>query len=112
MKNLKKFVALLLAGVMAMVLLTACGGGTDAEKEQENKILNKLSSQTEAANLVKEGNGKLQNSDSKLYESVTILEGNFFAHTVYCLSDDKKIIRFPVVLFCIFQKANALISEQ
>ena len=27
MKNLKKFVALLLAGVMAMVLLTACGGG-------------------------------------------------------------------------------------
>ena len=37
MKNLKKFVALLLAGVMAMVLLTACsGGGTDAEKEQEN----------------------------------------------------------------------------
>ena len=27
MKNLKKFVALLLAGVMAMVMLTACGGG-------------------------------------------------------------------------------------
>ena len=27
MKNLKKFVALLLAGVMAMVLLTACSGG-------------------------------------------------------------------------------------
>ena len=26
MKNLKKFVALLLAGVMAMVMLTACGG--------------------------------------------------------------------------------------
>ena len=28
MKNLKKFVALLLAGAMAMVMLTACGGGT------------------------------------------------------------------------------------
>ena len=27
MKNLKKFVALLLAGVMAMVMLTACSGG-------------------------------------------------------------------------------------
>ena len=26
MKNLKKFVALLLAGVMAMVMLTACSG--------------------------------------------------------------------------------------
>ena len=36
MKNLKKFVALLLAGVMAMVMLTACGGGTVTdEKKQE-----------------------------------------------------------------------------
>lgn len=37
MKNLKKFVALLLAGVMAMVMLTACGGGgtvTDDEKQE------------------------------------------------------------------------------
>lgn len=65
MKNLKKFVALLLAGVMAMVMLTACGGGTDAEKKQENEILNELGKQTEAANLVKDG--KLQNNDSKLY---------------------------------------------
>ena len=31
MKNLKKFVALLLAGVMAMVMLTACSGGGNAE---------------------------------------------------------------------------------
>lgn len=38
MKNLKKFVALLLAGVMAMVMLTACGGGNGTvidEKKQE-----------------------------------------------------------------------------
>lgn len=35
MKNLKKFVALLLAGVMAMVMLTACsGGGTSADTEK------------------------------------------------------------------------------
>ena len=37
MKNLKKFVALLLAGVMAMVMLTACSGGgtvTDDEKQE------------------------------------------------------------------------------
>lgn len=83
MKNLKKFVALLLAGVMAMVLLTACsGGGTAAEKEQENKILNKLSSQTEAANLVKEGNGKLQNSDSKLYiETKNLLDNKIKVDT-------------------------------
>ena len=36
MKNLKKFVALLLAGAMAMVMLTACGGGnvTDEQKQE------------------------------------------------------------------------------
>ena len=65
MKNLKKFVALLLAGVMAMVMLTACGGGTTADTEKEKEILKGLSSRTEAASLVKDG--KLQNSDSKLY---------------------------------------------
>lgn len=65
MKNLKKFVALLLAGVMAMVLFTACSGGTTADTEKENEILKGLSSRTEAASLVKDG--KLQNSDSKLY---------------------------------------------
>lgn len=66
MKKLSKIVALLLAGAMAMVMLTACtGGGTGSEKEQENEILNELSKQTEAASLVKDG--KLQNSDSKLY---------------------------------------------
>lgn len=35
MKNLKKFVALLLAGVMAMVLLTACGGGADTDEKKQ-----------------------------------------------------------------------------
>lgn len=65
MKNLKKFVALLLAGVMAMVMLTACSGGTTADTEKEKEILKGLSSRTEAASLVKDG--KLQNSDSKLY---------------------------------------------
>ena len=39
MKNLKKFAALLLAGAMALLMLTACGGGgspsdnPDAEHE-------------------------------------------------------------------------------
>ena len=32
MKNLKKFAALLLVGVMALALLTACGGGGSDEK--------------------------------------------------------------------------------
>lgn len=80
MKNLKKFVALLLAGVMAMVMLTACGGGTSADTEKENEILKGLSSRTEAANLVKDG--KLQNSDSKLYiETKNLLDSKIEADT-------------------------------
>ena len=47
MKKLKKFAALLLAGVMALALLTACGGGGDGmvtDKDEENKV-NSLISQ-------------------------------------------------------------------
>ena len=51
MKNLKKFVALLLAGVMAMVLFTACtGGGTGSnlkeDKTAEAEVLSKYSTST------------------------------------------------------------------
>ena len=45
MKNLKKFVALLLAGVMAMVMLTACGGGNAETKAKENKMIDSLKKQ-------------------------------------------------------------------
>lgn len=41
MKKLKKFAALLLVGVMALALLTACGGGGDGmvtDKDEENKV--------------------------------------------------------------------------
>lgn len=50
MKNLKKFVALLLAGVMAMVMLTACGGGAGSNLKEdtnaETKVLGKYSTST------------------------------------------------------------------
>lgn len=51
MKNLKKFVALLLAGVMAMVLFTACTGGGNSsnlkeDTEAEAKVLGKYSTST------------------------------------------------------------------
>lgn len=43
MKNLKKFVALLLAGVMAMVMLTACSGGVSGEdKDAEEKVMGQI----------------------------------------------------------------------
>ena len=51
MKNLKKFVALLLAGVMAMVMLTACSGSGNNSNLKENtdaeaKVLSKYSTST------------------------------------------------------------------
>ena len=54
MKNLKKFVALLLAGVMAMVMLTACsGGGTGSnlkdDSDAEAKVLRNYSTSTVTA---------------------------------------------------------------
>lgn len=43
MKNLKKFVALLLAGVMAMVMLTACGGGgTVTDEQKQERAYNRI----------------------------------------------------------------------
>ena len=41
MKKLKKFAALLLVGVMALALLTACGGGPT----EEQKVLAQISNQ-------------------------------------------------------------------
>jgi len=41
MKKLKKFAALLLVGVMALALLTACGGGGGPTEEQ--KVLAQIS---------------------------------------------------------------------
>lgn len=53
MKNLKKFVALLLAGVMAMVMLTACSGGPSSnlkeDKDAEAEVLSKYSTSTVTA---------------------------------------------------------------
>lgn len=80
MKNLKKFVALLLAGVMAMVMLTACGGGTAADTEKENELRGKLGAKTEAASL-RDSDGKVKN-DSKLYkETAELLDARIKAET-------------------------------
>lgn len=72
MKNLKKFVALLLAGVMAMVLLTACsGGGAGADTKKEEAIREQLGKRTEATGLC-DKDGMVKN-DSDLYEETAKL---------------------------------------
>lgn len=80
MKNLKKFVALLLAGVMAMVMLTACSGGTTADTEKEEAIRNQLGKRTEATSLC-DRDGKVEN-DSQLYkETAKLLDARIKAET-------------------------------
>lgn len=74
MKNLKKFVALLLAGVMAMVMLTACSGGGNTgnmkeDKDAEAEILSKYSTGTNDRALKAEAEKFL---DEKLNASVGI----------------------------------------
>lgn len=45
MKNLKKFAALLLVGAMALLMLTACGGGGSVDKTEEQKVMEKIGNQ-------------------------------------------------------------------
>ncbi len=71
MKNLKKFVALLLAGVMAMVLFTACGADTTTTTQKEEIIRKQLGQRTEATGLC-DKDGMVEN-DSDLYEKTAKL---------------------------------------
>ena len=67
MKNLKKFVALLLAGVMAMVMLTACGGAA-SETPLEDNIREALGKNPNAVNLC-DADGRIKNDkSSELYK--------------------------------------------
>ena len=81
MKKLSKIVALLLAGAMAMVMLTACsGGGTTADAEKEEAIQKQLGKRTEATSLC-DNDGKVKN-DSQLYkETAKLLDARIKAET-------------------------------
>ena len=84
MKNLKKFVALLLAGVMAMVMLTACGGGAGSNLKEdtnaETKVLGKYSTSTSTTSVA--NNKALKDKaerflDEKIHASGSILGYKF-----------------------------------
>ena len=62
MKNLKKFAALLLAGAMALLMLTACGGGGEVGErvpEAESNLFDRYANSSQASN-IKENNKSLQ----------------------------------------------------
>lgn len=75
MKNLKKFVALLLAGVMAMVMLTACsGGGNGAPNNPKEKEMMQIIMDSSQGKGIKENDPDLYqtaltdlNTDIKLH---------------------------------------------
>lgn len=78
MKNLKKFVALLLAGAMAMVMLTACSGGTDGPNApgnpKEQEMMKKITSSSQ-------GKG-IKENDPDLYQTaLTDLNTDIKAHS-------------------------------
>ena len=81
MKKLSKIGALLLAGVMAMVMLTACsGGGNAADTTKEEAIREQLGKRTEATALC-DNDGKVKN-DSQLYkETAKLLDARIKAET-------------------------------
>ena len=104
MKNLKKFVALLLAGVMAMVMLTACGGAA-SETPLEDNIRKALGSNPNAEGLC-DADGKIKNDkSSELYKTTkTKLEGKidnslmgtFMLYVDPDVSPDKEFATFTV----------------
>lgn len=49
MKNLKKFVALFLAGALALLMLTACGGGSSSDEQKEAAMVAKLNSSSQSS---------------------------------------------------------------
>lgn len=70
MKKLSKIVALLLAGAMAMVMLTACGGAA-SETPLEDNIRQQLGKNPNAVGLC-DADGKVKN-DSQLYKETAKL---------------------------------------
>lgn len=81
MKNLKKFVALLLAGVMAMVLFTACsdGGNTGNMKEDktaEAEVLSKYSTSTASV----DNNKELKAKAEKFLNEKLDVSGSIFGY--------------------------------
>ena len=66
MKNLKKFVALLLAGAMAMVMLTACGGGNVTDDKKQELAYKRISGSKQVNSAsVTENDRELQNTAKK-----------------------------------------------
>ena len=70
MKNLKKFVALLLAGVMAMVMLTACSGETSQNKKAEDEYMAKVNAKRSSSQQLNNDAELQQKARTQMYAAV------------------------------------------
>lgn len=104
MKKLKKFVALLLAGMMAMVMLTACGGAA-SETPLEDNIRKALGKNPNAVGLC-DADGRVRNDkSSELYKTTktnldakinSSLAGTFVLDIDTDVGPDKEYATFTV----------------
>ena len=70
MKNLKKFVALLLAGVMAMVMFTACSGETSQNKKAEDEYMAKVNAKRSSSQQLNNDAELQQKARTQMYAAV------------------------------------------
>lgn len=108
MRNLKKFVALLLAGAMVLLLFTACGGsgsGTDAQAEaQYMKAVNANRSATQSLN---NDNTELKEYAKKMIgTAVDINTGEFNGSTRFDMKSDWEETIITVVSKCTYSNED------
>lgn len=117
MKNLKKFVALLLAGVMAMVLFTACSGGGNTgsnlkeDKTAESTVLSKYSTSAASVDNNKELKAKAEKFlDEQLKASGSILGYKFvLGYKVEGKTENAKFL--TVLVAANFSYENTMLGD-
>ena len=82
MKNLKKFVALLLAGVMAMVLFTACSGGSAEDSKEEQKLMEQIHNKGTSAAKLDNSQDMRRVAAAYLQEDIANAKVSIFGHKV------------------------------
>ena len=106
MKKLSKLVALLLAGAMAMLLLTACGGNLPGEnKEAEDAYLAKANKTRSALGMQSLSNDPTLKKEAKIWldEVVDVKTGKFdFWHSAKVDTNENGVLTVKAVAKCTY----------
>lgn len=82
MKKLSKIVALLLAGVMAMVMLTACSGGSAEDSKEEQKLMEQIHNKGTSAAKLDNSQDMRRVAAAYLQEDIANAKVSIFGHKV------------------------------